>query len=86
MLELILATCALALAHVIVGILFLMGFYKLADAIQKRSTTSVTPQHFSKQESFDKVREVETLPPEIVAPNFTKPPRPPGGFGSVDRQ
>lgn len=26
--------------------------------------------------------EVETLPPEIIAPKLKKPPRPPGGFGS----
>lgn len=37
-------------------------------------------QGYSKVERQDK--KVGQLPPEAIAPNFAKPPRPPGGFGS----
>lgn len=67
------------------------GLKELADAIKERPTsssaTAAKTQHFPGQEDSKKeLKKVGELPPEILAPNFTKPPRPAGGFGSRDRQ
>jgi hypothetical protein len=56
-------------------------FRGLADAIRERPTAAPQTQHFAGQET-KKAKRVGELPPEVVAPNLTKPPRPAGGFGS----
>jgi hypothetical protein len=38
------------------------------------------------EKQFVKIKEVDELPPEVIAPSLKNPPRPAGGFGSrVDK-
>jgi hypothetical protein len=51
---------------------------------QKTKYSGATASSSEKQ--FVKTKEVDELPPEVIAPSLKNPPRPTGGFGSrVDK-
>ena len=57
---------------------------QFASPQQKTKYSGATATSSKKQ--FVKTREVDELPPEVIAPSLKNPPRPTGGFGSrVDK-
>ena len=57
---------------------------QFASPQQKTKYSGATAPSSEKQ--FVKTREVNELPPEVIAPSLKNPPRPTGGFGSrVDK-
>lgn len=47
-----------------------------------RQTGYSEPVNTPSEKSTTRIDKVAELPPEIIAPNLRKPPRPAGGFGS----
>jgi len=73
----VLAYLGVRLIHVLEALVNVLSKrQKIGDGVAVSSPT---------EDSTITVRRVEPLPPEVVAPNLFKPPRPRGGFGSAVR-
>lgn len=81
--------CANAIFYITVSIVLLRYTPMLIDAIKagrhgsRINAETDKPSFVYEKAVGPKQTKVEDLPPDTIAPNIGKPPRPPGGFGSA---